>query len=403
MNAYEAMGCEPTWTCAPYQMDARSDSARSPGPNRTPSSSPTQCSVPAPTATEISSTSRRRWSTGRRPPPRHGTPRHDRLRRLCSAAKLLDLDVAYPVIGHSNSKLVGSAVPVIVGAPAGLSEDRLKRSGAGHRRARWPCSMSSAPFEAPTSKPCGGRVDRPSHDHRRRSSHRPGSTPDLDQRDSARSAWGHPTTPCRIRSADRTARRPPDPPTFTPTSTPAPVSPTNSTAGWSARLADAGVQLVTDTCTYITPVMADIHGTAMTDSASGPTTPRGTSAWMSPSVRSRTVSNQRSAARWSSDEGVWADAARRTLIAGEAHGEILDSTRPLSFWGGFNRDRHDHRSGPPRSSRLWKDRHDDRRKQMLRVVGSRRGHRDGTAPGTILRIRRDHRAGAIVAARSTAP
>ncbi|HCH80342.1 MAG TPA: aconitase subunit 1, partial [Acidimicrobiaceae bacterium] len=23
MNAYEAMGCEPTWTCAPYQMDAR--------------------------------------------------------------------------------------------------------------------------------------------------------------------------------------------------------------------------------------------------------------------------------------------------------------------------------------------------------------------------------------------
>ena len=37
--------------------------------------------------------------------------------------------------------------------------------------------------------------------------------------------------------------------------------------GWSARLADAGVQLVTDTCTYITPVMADIHGTAMTDSA----------------------------------------------------------------------------------------------------------------------------------------
>ncbi|MAT19652.1 MAG: aconitase subunit 1, partial [Acidimicrobiaceae bacterium] len=31
--------------------------------------------------------------------------------------------------------------------------------------------------------------------------------------------------------------------------------------------ADAGVQLVTDTCTYITPVMADIHGTAMTDSA----------------------------------------------------------------------------------------------------------------------------------------
>ena len=37
--------------------------------------------------------------------------------------------------------------------------------------------------------------------------------------------------------------------------------------GWDSILADAGVQIVTDTCTYITPVMADIDGVAMTDSA----------------------------------------------------------------------------------------------------------------------------------------
>ena len=37
--------------------------------------------------------------------------------------------------------------------------------------------------------------------------------------------------------------------------------------GWANELTQAGIQLVTDTCTYITPVMADISGVAMTDSA----------------------------------------------------------------------------------------------------------------------------------------
>jgi predicted aconitase len=36
--------------------------------------------------------------------------------------------------------------------------------------------------------------------------------------------------------------------------------------GWERRLTDAGVQIVTDTCTYITPVMAETYGVAMTDS-----------------------------------------------------------------------------------------------------------------------------------------
>ena len=40
-----------------------------------------------------------------------------------------------------------------------------------------------------------------------------------------------------------------------------------SLRGWSRRLEESGIQIVTDTCTYITPVMADVHGTAMTDSA----------------------------------------------------------------------------------------------------------------------------------------
>ena len=37
--------------------------------------------------------------------------------------------------------------------------------------------------------------------------------------------------------------------------------------GWADRLADAGVTVVTDTCTYFTPIIEDLGGTAMTDSA----------------------------------------------------------------------------------------------------------------------------------------
>jgi len=37
--------------------------------------------------------------------------------------------------------------------------------------------------------------------------------------------------------------------------------------GWDQQLADAGVQIVTDTCTYITPIMGEVTGTSMTDSA----------------------------------------------------------------------------------------------------------------------------------------
>ena len=37
--------------------------------------------------------------------------------------------------------------------------------------------------------------------------------------------------------------------------------------GWTPRLEASGVQIVTDTCTYITPIMEDLGGVAMTDSA----------------------------------------------------------------------------------------------------------------------------------------
>ncbi len=36
--------------------------------------------------------------------------------------------------------------------------------------------------------------------------------------------------------------------------------------GWLAVLEDSGIQIVTDTCTYIAPVLAEVTGPVMTDS-----------------------------------------------------------------------------------------------------------------------------------------
>jgi predicted aconitase len=78
MEAYEAMGCRPTFTCAPYQAMHRPLWARrSPGPRATPSSSPTPSSARGRTAMATSSISaapspaaRRMWAfIGRRTAP----------------------------------------------------------------------------------------------------------------------------------------------------------------------------------------------------------------------------------------------------------------------------------------------------------------------------------------------
>ena len=59
MDAYVAMGCQPTWTCAPYQLPERPGLRLStlPGRSRTRSSSPIRCSARGRVATATSSTS----------------------------------------------------------------------------------------------------------------------------------------------------------------------------------------------------------------------------------------------------------------------------------------------------------------------------------------------------------
>ena len=167
------MGCEPTWTCAPYQMDARPRIGEHvAGPSRTPSSSPTQCSVPAPPL--------RRF-------PRHRSGDHGR-----APAAGLHLDTAR----HATIVFDVSAVP----ATCSTSTWRTRSSGTTS------ASSSAAPFPSSSAH---RRVERrsPEGDRKRRASsgslamfHVVGSTPEAPT--SKRMRWPVPTDRHMITAAD---------------------------------------------------------------------------------------------------------------------------------------------------------------------------------------------------------
>ena len=77
--------------------------------------------------------------------------------------------------------------------------------------------------------------------------------------------------------------------------------------GWVSILTDAGVQIVTDTCTYLAPIMGELDGPVMTDSAKW--------AWYAPANIGADVViggleecvTSAAAGRVVRDEGLWAD------------------------------------------------------------------------------------------------
>ncbi len=134
MAAYEALGCRPTWTCAPYQTGHRPrvgahvawgesnavafvNSVLGARTNRLGDFLDICCAL-----------------TGRAP----NTGLHLTANRR--AAVVLDVtrlslalkerEAFYPVLGSLVGRIAGSAVPAVVGLPPGIPEDRLKALGA---------------------------------------------------------------------------------------------------------------------------------------------------------------------------------------------------------------------------------------------------------------------------------
>jgi predicted aconitase len=134
MDVYVGMGCRPTWTCAPYQV------AHRPRPGEHVAWAESNAIV---FANSVLGARTDRYGdfidicaaiTGRVPDSglhREENRRGQILFRLAGVSdRLLRDDVLYPVLGHLVGGLAGTMVPVIQGLPATVSEDQLKGLGA---------------------------------------------------------------------------------------------------------------------------------------------------------------------------------------------------------------------------------------------------------------------------------
>jgi predicted aconitase len=280
MDAYVAMGCRPTWTCAPYQLPDR------PAFGEHVAWAESNAIV---FANSVLGARTNRYGdfidicaavTGR--VPDHGLHTDEgrratlRLRLEGLPDRLLDDDLLAPVLGHLLGRRAGTDVTAIEGLPADTTEDRLKAIGAAAAS-----SGSVALFhaigvtpEAPTweTVAAAGAREEPVTIADLRAA-RDELSPVTDGAKIGAISVGTPhASEVELRRlVDLVREERPRVPFYVNTSR-AQLAAVGSVAD---DLADAGVTVVTDTCTYITPILHDVAGPVMTDS--------GKWAWYAPS------------------------------------------------------------------------------------------------------------------------
>ncbi|MGH8957705.1 MAG: aconitase X [Acidimicrobiia bacterium] len=133
METYELLGCAPTWTCAPYQLAARPrfgeqvawaesnavvfvNSVIGARSNRYGDFIDISCAV-----------------TGRAPATglHLDAGRQAEMEIRIGEGLPLEQDWLYPILGCVVGEIAGTSVPLLSGLPPGLSDDRLKALGAG--------------------------------------------------------------------------------------------------------------------------------------------------------------------------------------------------------------------------------------------------------------------------------
>ncbi len=275
---YEEMGCRPTWTCAPYQLEQR------PGFGEHVAWAESNAIV---FANSVLGARTDRYGdfidicaaiTGRAPAA--GLHLDDNRRgevvfRLHEVSdRLLDADVLYPVLGHLIGGRTANRIPVIDGLAGDLSEDRLKAIGAAAAS-----SGSVAMFHAVGSTPEAPTLDAALGGRDATETILVTATELREARDQLTTAT----------DADRVGAICVGTPHYSVTefarlvdligsqrvasgvqflvSTGRYVLTEIELRGWADRLGDAGVRIITDTCTYISPLLAEIEGAVMTDSA----------------------------------------------------------------------------------------------------------------------------------------
>jgi predicted aconitase len=314
MDLYVAMGCRPTWTCAPYQLRERPVFGEHVA--WAESNAIVFCN-------SVLGARTNRYGdfidicaaiTGRAPLAglHLEEERHARLllRLEGVSPRLLASDALYPVLGHLLGKEAGSLVAAIEGLPADTSEDRLKALGAAAAS-----SGSVAMFhavgvtpEAPSLEAATAGADVPVvavTTERLRAARDELGTAAGDALGAVSVGTPHASLSELERLAGLLAQRRPIVPFYVNTSRD--VLAEADRLSWFSALGDAGVEIVTDTCTYLTPIMDDGGGPVMTDS--------GKWAWYAPANVGADVAiggleecvASAAAGRIVRDESLWAD------------------------------------------------------------------------------------------------
>ncbi len=274
MDAYVGMGCRPTWTCAPYQLPERPAFGQHVA--WAESNAIVFCNSVLGARTD-------RYGdfidicaalTGRVPLAGLHRDEARRARLVVTldgiSQRLLASDALYPVLGHVLGREAGSEVAAIVGLPADTSEDRMKALGAAAAS-----SGSVAMVHAVGITP---------------------EAPTLEAATGGEEVRELPVTTARLRTArDELSTGAPERLGAVSVGTPhaslaelerlAGLLGTDEVAvamyvnvgrvvlaeaegrGLVPRLESLGVRVVSDTCTYISPVMDEVNGSVMTDSA----------------------------------------------------------------------------------------------------------------------------------------
>jgi predicted aconitase len=273
MDSYVDMGCTPSWTCAPYQL------AQRPGFGDQIAWGESNAIV---FANSVLGARTARYGdfldiccalTGRAPEiglhtdeGRRATLRVD----LQVPDKLLDDDLLYPVLGHRLGQVAGTDVVVIVGLDHRAGEDRLKALGAAAASSGAVAMFHVAgvtPEAATVEAAMGGRAPQRVE------------FIDVDDLARARASLNHGEGPLAAISvgtphfsvaelatlADMMKGQSTRVPFYVNTSRDA-LSRAEA-SGTIAVIEGFGATVVTDTCTYITPILHDVRGVVMTNSA----------------------------------------------------------------------------------------------------------------------------------------
>jgi predicted aconitase len=277
MDLYVAMGCRATWTCAPYQLPGR------PSLGQQIAWAESNAIV---FANSVLGARTNRYGdfidicaaiTGRVPHAglhREGNRRAEIVFRLSGISeRLLEENVVYPVLGQLVGREAGSAVVAIQGLPPDTSEDQLKSLGAAAAS-----SGSVALFhavgitpEAPTLEAAlgGRRASRTVQINPERLRAARDELSTTSREDLAAVSLGTP----HFSLAEFEALMPllddirVNPHVDLFISTGRDVLAEVERRGWLSLLQTAGARIVTDTCTYITPIMRVEDGPVMTNSA----------------------------------------------------------------------------------------------------------------------------------------